>query len=230
MKILLIHSDFLEFEPKTKAIKSAEEWKRGLERVEECLVVFTAVEKSDEKNPQQAVENLIKEVKDVALQVNAEKIVLYPYAHLSKELASPDIALSILKGAEQKLKEEKYKVIRAPFGWYKAFTVKCKGHPLSELSREIGVEDVSEALKKEKEELKSEFFIFEPNGKHHKIHLKDNKVEGFDFSKHEKLQKFVNYELMKSRIVDIEPPHIKLMRKLELVDYEEGSDPGNFRW
>ena len=42
MKILLIHSDFIEFEPKEKAIKQAEEWKKGLARVDECLVVFIA--------------------------------------------------------------------------------------------------------------------------------------------------------------------------------------------
>jgi threonyl-tRNA synthetase len=30
-------------------------------------------------------------------------------------------------------------VSRAPFGWYKAFKISCKGHPLSELSREIRI-------------------------------------------------------------------------------------------
>ena len=40
MKILMIHSDFIEWEPKTKAIKSAEETEKGKKRVEEALVVF----------------------------------------------------------------------------------------------------------------------------------------------------------------------------------------------
>ena len=39
-----------------------------------------------------------------------------------------------MKDAEELLKD-KYKVSRAPFGWYKWFNVACKGHPLSELSR-----------------------------------------------------------------------------------------------
>jgi threonyl-tRNA synthetase len=36
--------------------------------------------------------------------------------------------------------------------------------------------------------------------------------------------------MAKSREVKEEPPHIKLMRRLQLVDYEEASDPGNFRY
>jgi threonyl-tRNA synthetase len=43
--------------------------------------------------------------------------------------------------AEQELKKKKIDVYRAPFGFYKEFELKCKGHPLSELSRSIG-EDV----------------------------------------------------------------------------------------
>ncbi len=232
MKILLIHSDFIEFEPKQKAIKQAEE-AGSKQKIEECLVVFTAVEKADEKNAKKASELLAGEIKDVASQVKAENIVLYPYAHLSKELSSPDAALKIMKECESILKKD-FSVSRAPFGWYKAFTLKAKGHPLSELSREIIVseegKEESDALKKEKEELKSEWFIIEPSGKMSRIEVKDKKVTGFDFKDHPKLKKLVNYEMMKSRIVDKEPPHIKLMKNLELVDYEEGSDPGNFRY
>src|SRR5690606_36270291 len=38
------------------------------------------------------------------------------------------------------LVQRDYEVHRVPFGWYKAFKISCKGHPLSELSREIRVE------------------------------------------------------------------------------------------
>ncbi len=237
MKILLVHADFIEFEPKQKAIKQAEE-AGSKKKVDECLVAFTAVEKGDEKNLPKAAEMLAKEIKDVASQVKADNIVLYPYAHLSKDLSSPDAAMKILKETELILKKD-FSVSHAPFGWYKAFTLKAKGHPLAELSREIVVGEAgakpidtpeSEALKKEKEELKSEWYIIEPSGKMNKIEIRDKKVHGFDFKEHPKLKKLVNYEMMKSRIVDKEPPHIKLMRRLELVEYEEGSDPGNFRY
>ncbi|MCX6818920.1 MAG: threonine--tRNA ligase [Candidatus Aenigmarchaeota archaeon] len=231
MKILLIHSDFLEFEPREKAIKQAEE-SSGRQKIEECLVVFTAVEKSDEGNVEQAASNLADEVKKVAEEVKAKNIVLYPYAHLSKELASPGIALDVLKSAEALLKKE-YKVTRAPFGWYKAFTIKCKGHPLSELSREITAgkpkELVSESLKEE-EKVRSTWYILTPDGKLDNIEIKDKKIDGFNFSKHKNLEKFAIYEMAKSREVKEEPPHVKLMRKLEIADYEEGSDSGNLRF
>jgi len=147
MKILLLHSDFIEFEPKQKAIKQAEE-AGSKQRIEECLVVLIAVEEKDEANTLQATSNLITEIKKVASEVKAENIVLYPYAHLSKDLSSPDTALNVLKEAEKILKKD-FSVTRAPFGWYKKFHVSVKGHPLAELSRDIGAEEVSEALKKE---------------------------------------------------------------------------------
>ncbi|MBM3309827.1 MAG: threonine--tRNA ligase, partial [Candidatus Altiarchaeales archaeon] len=124
-----------------------------------------------------------------------------------------------------------FKVLKAPFGWYKSFELKCKGHPLSELSRTILPEGTqekekkgaeSEALKSE-EKLKSNWFIMTPDGKLHD-------VGSFDYSKHANLKKLSVYEKTKDRTVDKMPPHIELMRKLELVDYEPGSDPGNFRY
>ncbi|MBI4895706.1 MAG: threonine--tRNA ligase [Candidatus Aenigmarchaeota archaeon] len=228
MKILLVHSDFIEFYPVKKAIKSAEEIVQERQKIEECLVVFTSVEKNDEKDFEKIASNMASEVKKVALDVSTRNIVLYPYAHLSKDLSSPDIAIKIMQIVEEILKKD-FSVVRAPFGWYKEFNIKCKGHPLSELSREIKADNEPEALKNE-ENLTSSFFILDTDGKMHKIEHDGKQIKGFDFSKHPKLEKLCKYELAKSRVVDIEPPHIKLMKKLELVDYEEGSDPGNLRY
>ena len=183
MKILSIHADFIEWQAKKKAMKQAEDSDKDSHKVKECLVIFTAVEKSDEKNPEGSVNQYIKEIKDIAKQVNTKTIVLYPYAHLSSDLASPSSAVKIMKDAEETLKKD-YKTYRAPFGWYKSFDVKCKGHPLSELSREFGPqekkEEVSEALKAE-EKLKSHWFILDLDGKTHPIKIKDNKISGFNF-------------------------------------------------
>jgi threonyl-tRNA synthetase len=231
MRILLIHSDFIEYEAKTKAIASAEAANKEKKRIEDCLVVFCSSEEGDDKS---VALKTVTEIKSVAEQVKAHKIVLYPFVHLSSKPAKPGVALEILQNIEDDLKND-YEVDRSPFGWYKSFDIKCKGHPLSELSREIRSDgkkedkDISEALKNE-EKLKSEWFIIEPNGKLNEIRIEDKKVLGFNFSNHEKLSKMVNYEMMKNRIVDKEPPHIKLMRRLELVDYENASDPGNFRY
>jgi threonyl-tRNA synthetase len=228
MKILAIHSDFIEFEPKEKAIEFAEECETKKKRIEECLVVFVSVEKSDEKDLKKIAEALCEEIKKIAEEVKTKRVVIYPYAHLSKELSSPSAAIEVLKEAENILKNE-YEVYRAPFGWYKSFEIKCKGHPLSELSREIKIGEISEALKKEKQ-LISEWFIIEPNGRINKIEMDNGKIFGFDFSNFKNLEKFAKYEIAKSRKVEKEPPHIKLMKKLEIADYEPASDPGNLRF
>ena len=142
MKILNLHTDYIKFKPLKKALKKiadlAEHEKKEVE-VKEALVVLTAVEKSD-SDVKKVVENLVKNVKEIASQVKTENIVLYPYAHLSSNLGSPELAVKVLDEAEKQLKKH-FKVSRAPFGYYKEFEMKVKGHPLSELSREIKVEE-----------------------------------------------------------------------------------------
>lgn len=90
-------------------------------------------------------------------------------------------------------------------------------------------EEVSEALKAE-EKLVSQWYIIDTEGKLHPIEVKNGKVTGYDFSKHPNLGKFAQYEMAKKRAYEQEPPHIQLMRKLEMVDFEKGSDPGNLRY
>ncbi|GBE20200.1 MAG TPA: threonine--tRNA ligase [Candidatus Pacearchaeota archaeon] len=140
MKILSLHTDYIEFKPLKKALKKIkdlpEKEKKGV-RVEDALVILTAVEK-DDSDVKSAVKELVKVVREIAKQVNAKNIVLYPYAHLSSNLASPETAMNVLEGAEKELKKS-FKVTKAPFGYYKEFELKVKGHPLSELSREIKV-------------------------------------------------------------------------------------------
>ncbi|MGA9099513.1 MAG: threonine--tRNA ligase [Methanotrichaceae archaeon] len=227
MQLLLIHSDYIEFEAKrpTKFAEEIEESaKKG--RLEEALCAFVAVEKPDEGDVDAVVAEGAKQVADVAEQVHAKKVMLYPYAHLSSNLAAPDSAVKILKGMQEALSQN-YEVVRAPFGWYKAFTLSCKGHPLSELSRSIkigeaGGEVVSEALKSEAKAA-SYWKILDTNGQ-----MSD--PDAFDFKGHDNLAKFTHYEIAKARAVDKVPPHVDLMRRLELVDYEPGSDPGNMRY
>jgi threonyl-tRNA synthetase len=133
MRILLTHSDFIEYEAKKKATENAEPIQVANHRIDECLVVFTSAEEGDDDT---VIDKTVKEIKDVASQVGAGVIVVYPFVHLSSRPAKPARALEIVKKIESELKKDK-EVYRAPFGWYKAFTLKVKGHPLSELSREI---------------------------------------------------------------------------------------------
>ena len=223
MKLLLIHSDYIEYEVKEKAIKTPEETKIKKDRFDEALTVFTAVEKIDEKSPSQAVKQAVAEIEKTSEQVKTKNIMLYPYAHLSSDLANPKKAQEILIEIEHELKNKNFDVRRAPFGWYKAFKISCKGHPLSELSREIiPVGEETESLKKERK-LSSYWYILTEDGKLHD-------VGKFDFKGHENLKKFAFYEKDKSRAVKGEPPHVTLMQKLEIADYEPASDAGNMRF
>jgi threonyl-tRNA synthetase len=140
MKILCLHADYIKFKALKKALKkiqdiSEEEKKEKL--IKEVLVVLTAVEKND-SDVKNVVLKTVEEIKKIAEQINVKNVVLYPYAHLSSELGSPDLAVKILEESKKELEKE-FSVSKAPFGYYKEFEIKVKGHPLSELSREIKI-------------------------------------------------------------------------------------------
>ena len=88
MKLLLIHSDYIEYEVKDKAISHPEEISTNKDRLDEVLTAFIAVEKVDEKSPKQAVSDAKDEIVKTAEQLKVTNIMLYPYAHLSSDLAS----------------------------------------------------------------------------------------------------------------------------------------------
>jgi threonyl-tRNA synthetase len=224
MQLMFIHSDYLEYEVKkpTGIAEEISDDKRS-GRMDEALVVFIAVEKEDERDIEHVLYDAISEVREVSGKINTDRIVLYPYAHLSSSLSGPDTAIYALQRMEEILKSD-FKVIRAPFGWYKAFAIRCKGHPLSELSRTIrvGGEVLTQALEAE-ERARSKIAVLTPEGEF----LEPSE---FDFKDHDGLRAFLDYEISKSRVVDTPPPHVELMRRLELADYEEGSDPGNLRY
>jgi len=225
MKLLLIHSDYIEYEVKNKAIKTPEEIKKKTDRFDEALTVFTAIENTDSDSSDQAIKNAIIEISKTADQLKVKNIMLYPYAHLSSDLASPKQAQNMLVELEYELKQKDFNVKRSPFGWYKAFKISCKGHPLSELSKTITSskkDDESESLKKERK-LSSYWHILTEDGTLHTI-------DEFDFKNHDNLRKFSVYEKEKSRAVKQEPAHVKLMKKLEIADYEPASDAGNMRY
>jgi threonyl-tRNA synthetase len=219
MRILLIHSDYINYKTKSKTrIAEDIEDKQKSMHFENSLVVFTAVEKSDEKDQESAVKNAVKEILDVFKQVKADNIVIYPYAHLSSSLSSPDTAKKILKGMKNAIASEGLSVERVPFGWYKAFEISCKGHPLSELSRNIVVEKTAE---EKTEEEPSKFHILSKG----EIHDPDK------FTYHSSdLEKLVAYELGKLKSTGEEPPHVKIMRDKDLADYEPSADIGHLRW
>lgn len=233
MRLLMIHADFMEFAALEPAVKEpepiADVGKKH--RVEECLVTFCSVEKGDEASPEEIAKEAAKVIAENAGMLKAGRIVLYPYAHLSSDLSSPPVALKVLALTEQALKAS-LEVIRAPFGWYKSFDIKCKGHPLGELARSVTLEAVeageaeAEAAKEPAE--KNQFLILTPDGAEHPIDLADAKTFTSLRLEAPLLQLVKNEAGMKGERGA--PGHIRIMKKLELVDYEPASDVGHFRF
>ena len=224
----MLHSNFIEYELIQKEIETAEEPSLKKGRFEELAVVFTAVEEGDnEKVAQKALD----ELRVFLEKIGVKRILIYPYAHLSNKLARPSEALRIIKYMVKEAQDLGFEVHQSPFGWNKSFTVSIKGHPLAErfMSIEPALEvkeleevEVPEALKAE-EKQESRWYILKEDGSL-------VPVEVFDFTNYPNLKKFADYEIKKSRIVEKTPPHVDLMRRLEMADYEPGSDPGNLRW
>jgi|TARA_B100002003_G_C14153697_1_gene555125 threonyl-tRNA synthetase len=135
MKTLNLHCDYIRWKGLRKALKNIEDLvpNQVLEgESKDCLVVLIAVEKGDSIS---SLAELIDSIKKIAAEVKTKNIVIYPYAHLSSNLGSPTEAIEILNKVAKSLKG--FKVSTAPFGYYKEFELKVKGHPLAELSREF---------------------------------------------------------------------------------------------
>jgi threonyl-tRNA synthetase len=225
LRILQLHSNSIEYEVIKKEVDIAEECEKKKQKLEELAVLFTCVEEGDDET---VARKAIKETKSSLEKLKVNRILIYPYAHLSNILAKPADALKVIKAMEKSAKEMEIETYRTSFGWNKQFTISIKGHPLAEQFRIISPSEVKEeeitpeALKAE-EKLKSTWFILQTDGTL-------IPVEEFDFTRHENLGKLARYEMAKVRAVQEIPPHVKLMKKLEIADYEPGSDLGNFRW
>ena len=221
MRILQLHCDNISYEATKKEIKSAENIEPKPVSIDEVVVCFVAVENGDDND---VGLNAISQIKESMQKIGCKKLLLYPYAHLSSDLAAPSTALSILKLMESESQD--LEVSRAPFGWTKSYNVKVKGHPLAESSKVITAGDKKEktstALESESK-IKSYWFILSPDGSM-------TEFDKFNFSKHKKLEKLAKYESDKNRNVDEPPPHVALMKKLAIADYESASDHGNMRF
>ena len=237
MRLLQLHADFVEYEPVDKEISEAEVIiSKSKQRIEEVVLNLITVELGDDE---EVVSAALEEIHSYLAKVKSKKILIYPYSHLSSNLAPPNIAFSILKSIESSARKS-LEVYRAPFGWTKSFNVKVKGHPLAEnfrilsksestigqghVSKAHGSEDdISHALKAE-EKLASSWFIMKPDG--NMIPVNQYKFdEGED-----NLKILANYEILKKRTVEEVPPHVRLMKKMSIADYEPASDAGNMRF
>ncbi|MFX0086076.1 MAG: threonine--tRNA ligase [Candidatus Hodarchaeota archaeon] len=235
MQLLLIHSQGFSWKANEKAVTNAESFTDEIfeeyNTDDSVVVVFVAVEQNDSDD---ILPKAILEIQRALTDIGEKSVILYPWVHLAKSTpAKPTNALYLLQSLMKQLNQSSsnIEVIRAPFGYYKSFSINCKGHALAERSKEITAErkveipessvEVTKAISAE-DQVESYFFILNQKGE--KI-----PYESFRYGELKDFQIFVNYETAKDRKIKSPPKHVEIMKNLELIDYEEGSDAGNFR-
>jgi threonyl-tRNA synthetase len=246
MRVLQLHTEFFEYEPVAREIQEKyadQDVSREPVRLQDLVVILVAVEEGDELA---IVKAAAQDIKEYMQRIKNNKLLIYPYSHLSSNLASPQQALEIISLLKEVTMKEDIEVRRAPFGWTKSFSVKVKAHPLAEnfriydkssITKDSDKEDsslsntalinagtpISSALSAE-DSLRSQWFVMKPDGD--MIPLNEYQYS----NKQINLKSLIRYEIEKRRIVDEIPPHVKLMRKLGIADYEPASDSGNMRF
>ena len=133
MHLLFKHVEYIYWKTKKKAVKNREELneENRERRIEEALLVYLAIEEGDSDK----IDDAVNEILDVSGRIKAKRIVLFPFIHLFIDKpASPEVSMHILDEITKKLGMEVYRI---PFGWYKEYEYRSKGHPLSTLSRRV---------------------------------------------------------------------------------------------
>jgi len=229
VRILQLHCDSIEYTPTKKEIKSAEDITPETKKLEEVVVAFVAIEQGDDSS---VAQNAISQIKNSMQKIGCKKLLLYPYAHLSSNLSSPITALALIK--EMESSASGLEVSHSPFGWTKSYQVKVKGHPLAESSKVITKENTDKKVEGEEKEMTSEALKGESKiTSYWKILSPDgtlSNIGDFNFSNYKKLEVLAKYESAKKRAVDEPPPHVALMKKMAIADYEPASDSGNMRF
>jgi hypothetical protein len=136
MRILAIHATSMKYRA-TQKTRVAEPIEKKEDTMVEGVVLFCCVEKVDERNPEYVVDHGARDVLERLSKLKVARVMIFPYAHLTNTLAQPEVALQVLRGLGERLERAGIEVKRAPFGWYKEFTIHSKGHPLADLSMTI---------------------------------------------------------------------------------------------
>ena len=158
---------------------------------------------------------------------HVDKVLVYPWAHLSKFLSHESTAMEVCPKIANLLEEKGIEARFSPFGWYKSFKINCIGHEVAEMYR-----DVKLAIKPEEQIKNSIYKVITQSGKEIDLNFDEQgRILPIKEIKDKDFNLFLKSELG-SRTVDkaIEPAHIKVMKEFELVDFDPNTDAGNFRW
>ena len=137
MRLLIWHVDTFAAEPAERGRSPLADATPQAARIAEGLVVFAAVEKADEAEPEAVADRAAAAIADVARRLGAHDVVLHSFAHLFVELSSPAAAKQILDATQARLGEQGYAVTQSAFGWFNRLELRAKGHPLSRIARQV---------------------------------------------------------------------------------------------
>ncbi len=148
MKILQLDCDSISYELVKPEASLYEESTEKKVTIDDALVLLVSIEKGDENSvADKALEDVVKQM----AQLKRKKLVVYPFAHLSSDLAEPKSAMALINYMAERAASENIEVRKAPFGWNKKLDLNIKGHPMAEQSKRYGREDLKKtAVKREK--------------------------------------------------------------------------------
>lgn len=135
MRILELDSDSITYVAVAPEAEIYEDIKEKSMMVKDVLVVLISVEQEDTK---ETADTAVKDIEKFLKQLGRKNVMLYPYAHLSNNLARPKEAIDIINYMYNLVSKENFKVYKAPFGWTKKNTFDVKGHPVAEQARSYG--------------------------------------------------------------------------------------------
>ncbi len=112
--------------------------------IDDAVAMLISIESGDNDG---IAAKAIDDTVDYMRKNKRQRLVVYPFAHLSNDLAKPDAAMRLIALMADKARAS-VEVKKAPFGWNKKLSIDIKGHPLAEQARSYGDAAAAAATKR----------------------------------------------------------------------------------
>ncbi|HUS78238.1 MAG TPA: threonyl-tRNA synthetase editing domain-containing protein, partial [Patescibacteria group bacterium] len=96
MRVLQLHCSEFGYEVKKETPVAEQPANPKEEQLKDVLVCFICYEKSDEGRTDEITKEFVENIKVDVSRIGCSSVLLYPYAHLSKNLGSPRKAKGFL--------------------------------------------------------------------------------------------------------------------------------------
>lgn len=140
MRILLLDVENISYELMKPEASIYEDTNEKKVEMSDAVVVMVSIESEDDES---TADKMLSDLKKFMDQLKRNKLVVYPYAHFSNNLADPKSAMQLIDYIYKSASSwNGIEVKKAPFGWNKKWTISMKGHPLADQGRSYGKEEV----------------------------------------------------------------------------------------